>query len=343
MNKEEIFEVYKTISTPNNKNKRELNDMSYDMLHQMAYLADKQIDDMLKKQVAGTLDTNPQVDFVIGNIIDTSNKSKKIFIEKFIKEDNLYALVSENTKTMFMVGDEITLICGEAEKDRVLNMISENLSGVISQKLNDEDEVKRYIKTGMANGADKIMCVYNESKGFHIEINSLESIFGKNEDKNREFRKYMINFFQNLRAGKYIKELDNLMLNKLMTSELYIMNSNEDKETGKMGVELVENDKTKPIAVLFTSLEIAKSSRSFKLFVENNGAKAGLKKVSFAGALGIIQSLNMYGFVIDKNDVAFYVGGENLEGIIKMKNQYDKFVSEKAEKAEEAENENNEN
>ena len=335
MNKEEIFEVYKNISTPNNKEKRELKEMSFDMLHQMAYFADKQIEDMLKKQVAGTLETTPEVDYVIGNIIDTSNKSKQIFMEKFLKEKDLYTLTCENTKTVFMVGDEITLINGEAEKDKILEMISENLTGVVCEKIDSSEKALEYIKIGMDNGADKIMCVYNENKGFHIETNAVEKIIGKSEIENKELRKFMINFFQNLRAGKYIKELDNLMLSKLMSSKLYLMNSDEDNNTGKIGVELVENDKAKPIAIVFSSIQIGKKSNSFKLFEENNGSKkTGFKPISFSGLLGLIKSLNMYGFVVDKNDVAFYVGGENLDGIIKMKEEYDKFLEEKKKEAE---------
>lgn len=329
MTKDEIFELYKTISTPNNKEKKELLDLSLDMLHQMGHLADKQIEDMLKKQVNNELEISPQVDFVIGNIIDTANKSKKIFMQKFIEENDLYALVCSNTKTIFMVGDEITLIKGEAEKDKVLEMIHQNLEHVECGKLQDVDDVKNYIRTGLANGAEKIMCVYNENRGFHIDAEPIKSLVGTYEDENKELRKYMINFFQNLREGKYIKEIDNLMLNKLMSSNLYIMNCNDKEDTGKIGVELVENNKEKPIVVIFSSLESGQHSESFKRFAEKNGSKSALRKISFSGILAIINSLNMYGFVIDKNDVSFFVGGENLQKITELKKQYDEFIKEK--------------
>ncbi len=316
-----ILEMYKKLNNLDNEKRKQLKDMSMSELHKIIYLSQKNIEEIIEKEISGEIEDNAEADFFINRILETEIMAKKAFLKKFLLSE-LYLLTGKHSNNIYMADDKVFIISQEAKEDTQKAILEKN-NNIDMKKIADKKALTRALKSSVTLGANYVKCFYRHDRAIDIERDILKQIVKDvSSDENVELRKSILYFYQERLISPDAKKFEFNMLKHIVNTSFYMLVGIKD-EKEFVGVNIDPRHSQVPILILYSSKEMAENSKRFKAMVKQND-KSFIKKLEFDEMVEEVNRYKLSGFAIDIEYLNFYIVGENFKAIPQIKEMINK-------------------
>lgn len=335
--RQSLIEFYNTAVKSADYGESMMKNATLDQCFSSSALADRKIIEQINRQkkefkekgMTGTPNAPLNIELPI-SLGKVSEFAKRALYAHVLTSDDIYVLYSEFTKRPHCAGGNALIALTEETANAAMKELTDKNQKVYIKTV-PHDEIGKELGEIMQNGFAGMRFMHKYGMATVIQVNAAELQKKIQFSENIALRRFMDNFFQDLRNGVPAEKLRGAelsMYDALFKATLLQPCVKGKDLTGKdtLTVSIIKDGKGSCLLDLYTTVEGLEKSPSYINFAQKNPDSVGYKRWKIDEILAEIDSSASpaNGFIIDKDNIPAPFADKTLEKVKHMKDIWEK-------------------